>query len=246
MLRKIKLAAVLTTALAATVLNGAGSAHAATGETPGTYSPWSAPGDASWFTMPMNLEHDPGDYNAYWSTQFSFTGSASGYLGFQTHADGNGMFLVSVWNGTSATPGDHGSYCSDFSEGGTGKTCRNDSRPVAGHQYELSGVRQDDGRWQFLSKDLTAGTTVVLGTIGFAGGNAISAGSFDSWTEYFDWNNPATRCSDAKYSKLLFGVPRTSAGTGTYGTPSKSSTCQNLAKVTLSGAGALHEDGIGQ
>lgn len=71
-------------------------------------------------------------------------------------------------------------------------------------------------------------------------------GSFISWTEYFDWNNPATTCADAKYSKLLFGIPTTSAGNGTYQSSSLSDTCQDIAKVTLDGSGATEENGIGQ
>ncbi|QWF83814.1 hypothetical protein [Amycolatopsis sp. CA-230715] len=245
-MRKALLTTVLALTAAVTAAPSAGADTAAIGQTPGTYSPWLAPGNASWFTMPMKLQHDPGNYNAYWSTQFSFTGDASAYTGFQTHRDGGGMFLVSVWGGTGAVAGNNGSYCQDFSEGGTGKTCRNNARPVEGHQYELSGVKQGDGSWRFSYVDLTANTSTTLGTISFGGGNDVEAGSFNSWTEYFDWNDPSTVCADAKYSKLLFGQPRTSAGLGKYGSPYTSKTCADIAKVTVGSGGATHEDGIGQ
>ncbi|MFD7919995.1 DUF3472 domain-containing protein [Streptomyces sp. NPDC059740] len=239
-------AATALVCASALVAGPAPAAEAATGQTPGTYATWSAPADVTSFSMPMTLQVDPGDYNAYWSTQFAFSGSqASGYFGFQTHEDGGGMFLVSVWNGSAATPGGSGTYCQNFAEDGTGKTCRLDTRPVKGHAYALS-AQQSGSNWTFSINDRTAGTTITLGTISIDGTHPMAKDGFDSWTEYFDWNDPSTVCADARYSRLLFGIPTTSAGNGTYTGSSLSDTCQDIAKVTLSGAGALQENGIGQ
>ncbi|MFJ3707434.1 DUF3472 domain-containing protein [Streptomyces sp. NPDC090053] len=249
-MRKLITTGTLTAAAGAAVLlmGPAAPVQAAdTGQTPGTYAYWNAPQDVTSVSIPMTLQHSPGNYNAYWSTQFTFAGSgASGYMGFQTHADGGGMFLVSIWNGTAATAGGAGTYCQDFDEGGTGKTCRLDQRPVEGHQYAMQAEQQSGSNWKYSIVDRTAGTTTVLGTIRIDGDHSMAGGSFISWTEYFDWNNPATTCADAKYSKLLFGIPTTSAGKGTYRSSSLSDTCQDIAKVTLDGSGATEENGIGQ
>lgn len=100
-------------------------AGAGGGQTPGTYAFWSAPENPASFTIPMTLQVDPGDYNALWSTQFDFTGvKAGGYFGFQTHRNGGGMFLASIWNAASASPGSPGSYCKVFHEGGAGPVRR--------------------------------------------------------------------------------------------------------------------------
>lgn len=222
-----------------------GIAHAGWGQTPGNYASWSAPANPTSFTIPMTLQADPGDYNAYWSTQFEFAGvDASGYFGFQTHRDGGGMFLASVWNGVSGTAGSTGTYCKPFAEDGTGKTCRWDARPQLGHVYELTVARDSSGTgWTFTVDDRTTGVSTVLGTITLAGTATLEKNSFISWTEYYDWNNPNTVCADAKYSKMLFGIPSTDEGQGNYTNSWKSKTCQELSEVTVSPAGATEENG---
>jgi hypothetical protein len=49
----------------------------------------------------MTIQQAPGRANVYWSNQFQFTGGdVGGYTGMQTHRDGGGMFLYSLWNST--------------------------------------------------------------------------------------------------------------------------------------------------
>ncbi|MFI5779600.1 DUF3472 domain-containing protein [Nocardia sp. NPDC051570] len=216
-----------------------------TGATPGTYADWNAPGEVTSFTMPMTLQVDPGNYNAYWSTQFNFDDSAQtvAYIGFQTHNDGGGMFLGSLWNATGAAPGPAGVHCEDFGGEGVGKSCRLTTRPVAGHLYLLSVTKAAGNGWTFTVEDRTAGTTTILGTIQAPADAHISPTSFNSWTEYFDWNNSATTCSQAKYSKLLFGIPTTNAGDGHYTGTDYRKRCPTMERVTLGPDGATQEDG---
>lgn len=216
-----------------------------TGATPGTYAQWSAPGEVSSFTMPMTLQVDPGNHNVYWSTQFNLDDSeqTGAYIGFQTHNDGGGMFLGSLWNATAAVPGPTGAHCEDFGHEGSGKSCRLPVRPVAGHLYLLSVTKADGNGWTFTVEDRTAGTTTILGTLQAKADARIDPNSFNSWTEYFDWNDPATTCSQAKYSKLLFGIPATDAGDGHYTEPDTRKRCPTMERVTFGPDGATQEDG---
>ncbi|MDG3009892.1 hypothetical protein G4X40_06995 [Rhodococcus sp. D2-41] len=242
----IRRALVIAAGLAAAVLLTPSAANAATGQTPGTYAGWSVPANPTSVTIPMTLQVDPGKYNAFWSNQFSFAGVAKvgGYFGLQTHANGGGMFLASIWNGVSGVAGSPGSYCQRFNEGGTGETCRANIRPIAGHLYNLHIDRDRAGTaWTFTVQDATAGTSTTLGTITLPGVATLAKGSFISWTEYFDWNNPKTVCSDAKYSKMLFGIPASNTGAGKYTGGWKSKTCQDMSRVTLGPTGATEENG---
>lgn len=227
------------------MLGSPGIAAAGGGQTPGSYASWSAPENPTSFTIPMTLQVDPGDYNAYWSTQFRFDEvKTGGYFGFQTHRDGGGLFLASVWDATAATAGDDGTFCQVFHEDGAGQTCRFKARPIPGHRYELTVARDDTATdWTFTARDATAGTETRLGTITLAAPATLARGSFISWTEYFDWNNPKTVCSDARYSKLLFGIPHTDHGPGRFTRGWKSKTCQDMSRVRLGPDGATEENG---
>ena len=48
----------------------------------------------------------------------------------ETHRDGVGMFIYSLWNSTAWRVGDAGTYCIQFQEDGTGSSCRLDQSPV--------------------------------------------------------------------------------------------------------------------
>lgn len=239
------IALLLTGSACATSAADDPTADVDTGATPGTYSYWVPPADPTSFSMPMILVADPGNYNAYWSNQFSLNDAAhtGGYLGFQTHDTGGGMFLGSLRNAKSAKPGSDNTYCAEFGGAGGGMSCRWNERPRPGDQYLLTVSKAGSHGWTFTVVNSTANTTTVLGTIYTETDAKLSGADFVSWTEYFDWNNPATTCAQAKYSKLLFGIPATSAGNGHYTGTDTRKRCPQMERVTLSPAGATQENG---
>src|SRR5450432_1737948 len=70
----------------------------------------------------------PANATEFWSTQFSLLGGDVGYMGLQNAGElpngGSGKIAIaSIWGATSATAS-NGSKCLQFSEGGTGYSCR--------------------------------------------------------------------------------------------------------------------------
>jgi hypothetical protein len=222
------------------------SAFAASG-TPGSYVYYTlGSGTYSNVTFTQKMETDPGRGNVFWSNQFNFTNAGVAYVGYQTHKDGGGMFLFSVWNATVAIPGSTGTYCTQFGGEGTGSSCRKDVRPIEGHTYQFTISDQGNGYFGATVSDTTAGTSFELGKIQVGSGNAIS-GDLQTWTEYFDWSNSNAQCEDEPYSKLRVDPPTANNGaiTGTLTGTSKTTTCTNYTNVTVSGNSAIQENGIG-
>ncbi|MEV6413161.1 hypothetical protein [Kribbella sp. NPDC051718] len=114
----------------------------------------------------MTIQQAPGRANVYWSNQFQFTsGDVGGYTGMQTHRDGGGMFLYSLWNSTDWKAGSAGTYCIKFSEDGSGGSCRLDQAPTPGHTYGFTVASEGSGWYGVTVRDLTAGTSFKLGSL---------------------------------------------------------------------------------
>ncbi|MFI6099151.1 DUF3472 domain-containing protein [Lentzea sp. NPDC051213] len=200
---------------------------------------------------------DPGRANVFWSNQFGTTiKDHGGYIGMQSHRDGVGMFLFSMWNTTVAEPGDEGTRCKTFGGEGTGMQCSIDRSFVAGHSYQFSVSPVRGNRLMGVVTDTTTLTSIVLGTIEVGEGVKIATGGMSSFVEYFDQGELKWTCADEPFSKSRFEVPRgnryTIAATIT-GTPFKD--CDDQIKVTKAGAPAtantpsteyvVHENAIG-
>jgi Ricin-type beta-trefoil lectin domain/Domain of unknown function (DUF3472) len=223
------------------------STASAVGVTPGTYVNYTF--DTASLTQAefrMTINASPGKANVYWANQFDFTaGSVGGYTGMQTHRDGVGMFIYSLWNSTAWRAGDAGTYCIQFQEDGTGGSCRLDQSPVAGHTYAFAIASEGSGWYGVTVRDLTAGTSFKLGSLQTGAGNTISTSGMVSWTEYFDWNNDKATCDDEPYSKLTMPLPTSGSQTAHFTGTSESSGCAADSQVTISGSTAVQENGIG-
>ncbi|MGW1345406.1 ricin-type beta-trefoil lectin domain protein [Kribbella sp. NPDC002412] len=242
-LKSLLLCALL--GLATTVVPASNAA--AVGVTPGTYVNYTF--DTASVTQAefrMTINASPGKANVYWANQFGFTaGSVGGYTGLQTHRDGVGMFIYSLWNSTDWRAGDAGTYCLRFQEDGTGGSCRLDQSPVAGHTYAFAIASEGSGWYGVTVRDLTAGTSFKLGSLQTGAGNAISTSGMVSWTEYFDWNNDKATCDDEPYSKLTMSAPTSGSQTARFTGSSESSGCAADSQVTIAGTTAVQENGIG-
>lgn len=220
------------------------------GQTPGTYAYYG-------FDRPtvdnlhwrQEITTDPGQANVFWSNQFDFDNDWTGYTGFQTHRDGVGMFLVSIWNSTDSKPGSAGTYCSEFSEDGTGRSCRFEVSPIAGHTYRWDVSSDTRGWYTFKITDETAATSFTLGSIKVGADVAMDTSEFVTWTEYFDWNDPRATCLDEPSSRLTMSTPTSQTDHGTLKadwTKSRvSDSCAAQSKVRYDADGAVQRDGIG-
>jgi hypothetical protein len=219
----------------------------AVGVTPGTYVNYTF--DTPSLTQAefrMTIQTAPGRANVYWSNQFGFTtADVGGYTGMQTHRDGGGMFLYSLWNSTDWRVGDAGTYCIQFNEDGTGGSCRLDRAPTPGHTYAFAVASEGSGWYGVTVRDLTAGTSFKLGSLQTGAGNTISTSGMVSWTEYFDWNNDRATCADEPYSKLTMTAPTSGTQTAHFTGSSESTGCAADSQVTIAGSTATQENGIG-
>jgi hypothetical protein len=241
-LKSLLLCALL--GLAAALIPGSASAI---GVTPGSYVNYTF--DTASLTQAefrMTINNSPGRANVYWSNQFDFTGGdVGGYTGMQTHRDGGGMFLYSLWNSTDMRVGDAGTYCIKFQEDGTGGSCRLDRAPAPGHTYAFAVASEGSGWYGVTVRDLTAGTSFKLGSLQTGSGNTISTSGMVSWTEYFDWNNDKATCDDEPYSKLTMSLPTSGSLTAHFTGSSVSTGCPADSQVTLNGSTAVQDNGIG-
>ncbi|WP_281887452.1 ricin-type beta-trefoil lectin domain protein [Paenibacillus sp. YYML68] len=219
----------------------------ASGETPGSYVNYSlGTGTYTQVTFSQRLETDPGRANIFWAHQFAFKNNDVAYTGFQTFKDGGGMFIFSAWNATGAIPGVEGSYCVKFSEDGTGYSCRYNVRPIPHHTYKFVLSDRGNGYYGVKVYNITIGTIFDLGQLQVGTGNAIK-GNISSWTEYFDWNDASTRCTDSPYSTMKVEAPTTNNGTveAKLISTNTSTTCASYTKLHVTGTSAVHENGIG-
>ena len=209
------------------------------GQTPGTYAYYTfdqaSVDNLSW---QQKITSSPGQANVFWSNQFTFDNDWTGYTGFQTHRDGVGMFLVSIWNSTDSRVGSAGTYCTSFSEDGTGRTCRLDRSPVPGHNYRWDVSSDQLGWYTFKITDTTADTSFTLGSIKVGENVGLDTSHFVTWTEYFDWNNPKATCLDEPYSRHTMTTPTSTidgdsvAATWTKTRVSDSCSSQSAVKIT--------------
>ncbi len=217
------------------------------GLTPGTYVYYAfAAPTVSQVDFPMTLRVSPGLGNVYWANQFGLTVGDGGYVGMQTHRDGTGMWLVSIWGTRDARPGSPGTYCLTFEEDGSGKSCRLDATPKVGHAYVVHASRGDDGWWTFSVTDTTAGTAFTLGSIQLDPAAAMK-NTMVSWTEYFDWNDQRATCLDEPYSRLWMGRPSAGGGAdvATFTRTSVAARCAGVSKVRTDADGAVQVNAVG-
>ena len=244
--RLVSLVALIVAALVPT--QAVQSAQAAEwGLTPGTYVYYSfASPTVTQVDFPMKLQVSPGLGNVYWANQFGLTVGDGGYVGMQTHRDGTGMWLVSIWGTKDARPGSPGTYCLTFEEDGSGKSCRLDATPKVGHAYVVHASRGDAGWWTFSVTDTTAGTSFTLGSIQLDAADAMER-TMVSWTEYFDWNDQRATCLDEPYSRLWMGRPAAHEGTdvATFTRTSVAERCAGVSTVRTSADGAVQVNAVG-
>lgn len=241
--------AVATVALvAASAVSPARVASAADwGLTPGTYVYYEfASPNVTQVDFPMTLRVSPGLGNVFWANQFGLSIGDGGYVGMQTHRDGTGMWLVSIWGTQNARPGSPGTYCITFEEDGSGKSCRLDETPKVGHAYVVSASRGDDGWWTFSVTDQTTGRQFTLGSIQLAADDTMEP-RMVSWTEYFDWNDRRATCLDEPFSRLWMGVPVAQHGAdpATFTRTAVADRCAGVSKVRLTSNGAIQDNAIG-
>lgn len=221
-----------------------------TGQTPGTYVHYAFPASTvSNIQWKQSIDASPGIANVFWSNQFTFTNGFTGYTGFQTLRNGGGLFLVSIWGTTQSRAGSSGTACQQFSEGGTGQSCRYSFTPVQGHTYVFDAAPDSAGWWTFTVTDATANTSFVLGSILLGPGVSLDNSRFVSWTEYFDWNDKQATCDDEAYSRLTMSMPTTSTSSGRVSaswTGTKISTsCASTSSVSLGASQAVEENSKG-
>lgn len=236
-------------ALVALVVGAAvpsGSAGAAEwGLTPGTYVYYSfSSPSVTQVDFPMKLQISPGLGNVYWSNQFGLKIGDGGYVGMQTHRDGTGMWLVSIWDTIDAKPGSAGTYCITFQEDGSGKSCRLDATPEVGHTYVVHASRGADDWWTFSVTDETAGTAFTLGSIKLQADDVMEP-NMVSWAEYFDWNDQRATCLDEPFSRLWMGTPVAGDGPATFTETRVADRCAGVSEVRLVEDGAIQDNAIG-
>jgi hypothetical protein len=217
------------------------------GLTPGTYAYYTFEASAvTQVDFTMKLQVSPGLGNVFWANQFGLQVGDGGYVGMQTHRDGTGMWLVSIWGTQDAKPGSPGTYCLTFDEDGSGKSCRLDATPKVGHTYVVHARRGDGGWWTFSVDDTTAGTAFTLGSIQLDAADAMNP-TMISWTEYFDWNDPRATCLDEPYSRLWMGTPLAQNGTdaATFTRTTVAERCAGMSKVRLTTDGAVQTNAVG-
>lgn len=219
-------------------------AAAAEGTTPHSYVNYAFPSPTEQLdnvTYGITVQADPGHANVYWSNQFEFT-THGAYAGLQSHRDGLGMFLFSVWDTTAARPGSPGTYCQAFGGEGIGQSCRLDKQFTVGHHYQFTIAPGDDGWFTATVTDATSNESFELGSIEVGSGAKIKAAGMVNWVEYFDWSNDAATCADSAYSKARFDLPSGNNGTVTASiTDTSMKNCTDQTKITTERGFSEHE-----
>lgn len=243
--RYLRMAALSLVAVTGMAVLPAVAQSASAGETPGSYVDYDFGGPTTGFSQDQRLDVGPGNANVYWSTQFGLTKSAGGYIGMQTGKNGEGLFLMSIWDSTGGIPGP-GSKCIQFAEDGSGQSCRIVGlSPEEGHTYTTSLSVAPDGRITGAIDDATTGERHLLGSVKTPEGNRIKSG-IGSWTEYFDWNSDDSHCADEAYSKMTTSHPVSADGSTARRTSvSPSTTCAADTRLTENPTDTVQENGIG-
>ncbi|RQU48887.1 DUF3472 domain-containing protein [Burkholderia cenocepacia] len=229
------------------------SAHAQqNGETPGTSVGYTFPSGIDGFDtvdFSVAVEKDPGELaNTFWSNTFRLVGAPSGYVGFQSNGGDPRVLLVSIWGALEAKPGSPGSYCLKFEEAGAGYSCRMRYAWQQGHTYQFH-LTYEAGNWlSVVVRDETNRTEFTLGRIRTAA-SKISPEGMRSWVEYFEWGRPAATCIEQPYSMATFGLPAATTHGNAYVAritdSSRSEACKDYSRVTVSPAGSVQENGVG-
>jgi hypothetical protein len=234
-------------ALALTGLWGASTAMA--GQTPGSYSDYQWPAgtvlNSVDFTTTVTV--DPGyAANTFWSNSFDFEGGQDAYTGMQSNGGQTRTFLFSVWDATEARPGSQGSHCVDFDGEGKGKSCRLKYDWKEGHSFQFH-VAQEGNHWFGVTvTDLTANVSFKIGSIRSKSAH-ISTDNMSSWTEYFEWGNPNSTCTNQPFSEARMAMPRGNDGhvSASIGATRKSGTCTAYSRVDIVPDGSIQTNAIG-
>ncbi|MER5635549.1 ricin-type beta-trefoil lectin domain protein [Kitasatospora sp. NPDC002227] len=226
------------------------------GQTPGSNSYWTMPGDTALTEVSFRttVVTTPGDGDVFWSNQFNFDGNLS-YIGLQDKQQNDGLFNWSVWADADLqfADGTQGSHCWNNTGEGQHLQCSNNTvnqgRPITGHTYAIQVRINPATHWVTATvTDETAGSSFVLGSALLPKSQQIRR-DWNSWVEYFDWNRSAYTCNDNAYSKNRWGPMTGNDGalTATNSGTSTSGTCQDMINQQKQPDGTvLTELGIGQ
>ncbi|MFD9425392.1 MULTISPECIES: ricin-type beta-trefoil lectin domain protein [unclassified Streptomyces] len=226
------------------------------GETPGAYSDWTFGTSATVTDVDFRntVVTSPGDGNVYWANQFGFNGNNS-YIGFQLAQQNDGQFLWSTWADSDLQfkDGTQGSHCWNNAGEGQHLQCSNNTvnhgRPITGHTYAFRVEINPSTHWAKATvTDETANSSFVLGEALLPQSSKINP-SWNSWVEYFDWNNPYYECNDNAYAKNRWGKMTGNKGTLTANNTgtSRSGTCLDMVQQQKQNDGTLiTETGLGQ
>lgn len=207
--------------LLAVGLAGAHAAPAAAeddwGKTPGTYTRYSFPADATEFsevTWGTTVVTDPGfTSHTFWSHQFGFNKGNGAYVGLQDNGGEQQLFLFSVWDTSEARQGTEGSWCQGFGGEGEGMSCRANVPWKQGEAFAFTVRHEGDGWFGATVRNTTTGASFKLGSIRTPA-SAIKAAGMIDWTEYYEWSMRRTACLSQPYSDAFFALPKavTTAG----------------------------------
>lgn len=148
--------------------------------------------------------------STFWALSVNFVEQASGaYMGLQTKQDGsqNGLAIFSIWDANGCVAGPNGSYCTDFSGEGTGKSVRVPFQIVPNHTYRFRLWRLEDDEngywWGAFIMDENTNVETYLGKIRRQGSAALRNNAVD-FVEYFGGALP---CDDVPISVATFFPP---------------------------------------
>ncbi len=149
--------------------------------------------------------------NMYWESGWHWNNAPDGgYGGIQSHgilANGqiSDLAIFSIWNATSAIPGE-GAGCTPFGGEGIGYSCRTSIKLVAGNKYQMSfgmEILQNKQYWKAIITDLSLLQTKVLGWIE-APAKDLKATNWNNFIEY--WGQ-AVSCDAVGNASAKFYVP---------------------------------------
>jgi hypothetical protein len=193
-------------ALLATLLTGL-----QVGPVDATWAHWGSGGKYRAFTQNFRLLQAPD--HVFWATQFAFTEKphSGGYIGVQTKGyawaeEWVDMAIFSVWDATSARPGD-GAICARFDGEGEGMSCRIPLPVEAGHRYSVkvhrTGATRGWTAFRGVVTNLSTGTTVTLGDIRVRGNIHMQAPA--NFVEHFGADHQ--ECEKRPRAGAVFNPP---------------------------------------
>ena len=148
--------------------------------------------------------------STYWALLFNFTDSnQGGYMGLQTTKTGSsdGIAIFSLWGANGCQPGSARSYCVDFGNEGTGKSCRIPYSMQKDHIYRLRVWRLSSDNlgqwWGAWVMDLNTQQEVKIGQIRVKQGTLLK-NTANNFVEYF---GDAVACNKVPQSIATYYPP---------------------------------------